>query len=271
MQMNRELQIGGIDVFVEGDGPETIVMIHGWPDTYRLWDAQVSALKSRYRCVRFTLPGFDRGKPRRAYSLVETMQLFKTIVEQVAAGRKVTLMLHDWGCFFGYAFYMQNPALVSRIIGIDIGDVISSEYPASLPLKAKLMIFGYQNWLALAWRVGGAIGDRMSRFMARALKCKSDPQTINSGMNYPYYIQWTRAYGSYKSAVPLSVDCPMLFIYATRKPFMFHSPTWLEHLGAKPGCRVQAMDTGHWVMVDRPQEFNQAVQAWLGELERLGQ
>ena len=270
MQMSQTLQIDGIDVYVEGDGPETIVMIHGWPDTYRLWDSQVSALKSRYRCVRFTLPGFDHTKPRRAWSLAETMQLFKAIVEQVAAGRKVTLMLHDWGCFFGYAFYMRNPALVSRIIGIDIGDVISSEYPASLSRKAKLMTVGYQNWLALAWRVGGAIGDGMTRFMARALKCKSDPQYINSGMNYPYYIQWTRAYGSYKSAVSLSVDCPMLFIYATKKPFMFHSPTWIEQLSAKPGCKVLAMNAGHWVMVDRAQEFNQAVQAWLGELERSG-
>ena len=39
-------------------------MVHGWPDTYRLWDGQVEALKDRYRCVRFTLPGFDAAQPR---------------------------------------------------------------------------------------------------------------------------------------------------------------------------------------------------------------
>ena len=44
-------------------------MIHGWPDTYRLWDAQVAFFKDRYRCVRFTLPGFDIDKPRRAFSV----------------------------------------------------------------------------------------------------------------------------------------------------------------------------------------------------------
>jgi pimeloyl-ACP methyl ester carboxylesterase len=41
------LQIGGVDVFVEGDGPESIVMIHGWPDTYRLWDEQVAFFRQR--------------------------------------------------------------------------------------------------------------------------------------------------------------------------------------------------------------------------------
>jgi pimeloyl-ACP methyl ester carboxylesterase len=43
--MSSTLQIDGIDVFVEGEGNETIAMIHGWPDTYRLWDTQVAFLQ----------------------------------------------------------------------------------------------------------------------------------------------------------------------------------------------------------------------------------
>jgi len=34
--MSPTVQIDGIDVFVDGEGSETIVMIHGRPDTYRL-------------------------------------------------------------------------------------------------------------------------------------------------------------------------------------------------------------------------------------------
>ena len=43
--MTPARQVDGIDVFVEGDGDESIVMIHGWPDTYRLWDAQAAFFK----------------------------------------------------------------------------------------------------------------------------------------------------------------------------------------------------------------------------------
>ena len=80
--MQQVIVVDDIDVYIEGgvEGSETIVMIHGWPDTYRLWDAQVEELKSRYRCVRFTLPGFDLGKPRRAYSLDATMRILLHIV-----------------------------------------------------------------------------------------------------------------------------------------------------------------------------------------------
>lgn len=60
------LQIDGIDIHIEGDGPGTMVMIHGWPDTWRLWDEQVAFFKPGMRCVRFTLPGFDLDGPRKA-------------------------------------------------------------------------------------------------------------------------------------------------------------------------------------------------------------
>jgi len=44
---------------------------------------------------------------------------------------------------------------------------------------------------------------------------------------------------------------------------MFHSPQWLALLTARPGCAVQAFDTGHWVMVEQPAAFNACVAAWL--------
>ena len=66
------VQVAGIDVHVEGDeSAPTIVMVHGWPDTYRLWDGQVEFLKPRYRCIRFTLPGFDERQPRRIHTVDE--------------------------------------------------------------------------------------------------------------------------------------------------------------------------------------------------------
>lgn len=253
------LQVAGTDIHVEGEGAEAIVMIHGWPDTYRLWDDQVAALKPHVRCIRFTLPGFDINQVRRAYSLDELVMFFRRVIETTCPGQKVTLMLHDWGCVFGYQFAMRHPELVSRIIGVDIGDSNSKQYLKSLSALSKLAIFIYQIWLALAWRIGGRLGD----WMMRALKCSSDPSCIASGMNYPYYIQWTGAHGSYRNTLAVSPTCPMLFIYGTRKPFLFHSTAWAEALTARPGNRVVALAARHWVMRDRPAEFNAAVLDWL--------
>ncbi|MEO8401599.1 MAG: alpha/beta hydrolase [Gammaproteobacteria bacterium] len=261
--MREQIQIDGIDVFIEGQGDETIVMIHGWPDTYRLWDAQVALLQTKYRCVRFTFPGFDIEKPRQLFTLPQVIQIFKHIIEQVSPNKKIILMVHDWACFFGYQFYMQNQTMVSKIIGVDGGDVYSTEHRSSLTARQKAVLYTYQLWLALAWCIGGRLGDKMTKLLIRLLSssCKSDPQYISACMNYPYYLRWFT--GSLNKAPPPIISCPMLFIYGTKKPFMFHSKPWADHLSKQKENQVIALDTTHWVMIDEPEKFNQAVNAWL--------
>lgn len=252
--------IEGIDVHVEGDGPETVVMMHGWPDTHRLWDAQVAALKGRHRCVRFTQPGFDPDKPARAPSLDELVRIYGAIIDHVSPGRPVTLLLHDWGCVFGLQYAMRHPQRVARIAAIDVGDTNSQAFARSLSAKAKLGIAGYQLWLALAWKLGGALGTTMTRKMARWLRCRSDPSVMTWQMNYPYWMAWT---GGLKDSRRIEPACPVLFMYGQRKLFMFHSPRWEERVRALPGGEVLGLPTGHWVMVQAPEAFNRALSDWL--------
>jgi pimeloyl-ACP methyl ester carboxylesterase len=152
---------------------------------------------------------------------------------------------------------------VDRIIGIDIGDSQSPEHVQSLSLAAKLMVAWYQGMLALAWKFGGVIGNLLTRFMLAVLKVPSPRQYISAAMNFPYYIAWTGAYGSYAHRTPFVPQCPMLYIYGIHKPFMFHSQQWAEALNTQSSCRVLAFATDHWPMLRQPQEFNQAVLQWL--------
>lgn len=270
--MYPALQVAGTDILVEGDGPNTLVMVHGWPDNHRVWDAQVDHFRASHRCVRFTLPGFDLQRPRRAAPLAELVALIRSVVDATSDGRPVTLMLHDWGCVFGYQFAMLHPSRVSRIVGVDIGDAGSPEHQRTMPLRAKAMVFGYQAWLALAWRLGGiggtggrwpALADRMTRRMAKALRAPAEPALIGAQMNYPYEIEWTGSHGSYRGRLPFDPACQMHYIFGQRKPFQFHSRAWADALAARPGSRVLPFDTGHWVMQQRPQAFNMAVADWL--------
>jgi len=261
-EVSGTVAVDGIDVHVEGEGAETIVMVHGWPDTYRLWDAQVAFLRERYRCVRFTLPGFDIAKARRACSIDEMAEFLRHVIEQVSPGRKVTLLLHDWGCMFGYQFYMRHPQLVSRIIGVDIGD--TKGLRRSLSWRGRFIILAYQWWLALAWIVGGRLGDRMTLWMARWWRIPSDHRFIGSCMAYPYYRTWFGGRQNYRAQMRrFSASCPMLFVYGRRKPVMFHAQVWIDELLARKDNRVVEFDTGHWIMLQQPERFNQVVGSWL--------
>lgn len=267
--------VHGLRVEIEGSGP-TVVMLHGWPDTLALWDDTVAALRDGYRCVRFCLPGFDLTQPPRPVSVDEMCSLIADVVDAVSPDEPVTLVVHDWGCFFGYEYAARNPQCVARVVGTDIGDTNSSAYLKQLTLKEKLLIAGYQLWLAVAWKLGPAfpaLADRMTRYMAYQIGCRSDPAEMGWQMNYPYAMQWFGAFGGLRGVARVSKvfgpQIPMLFLFGKRKPFMFHSAHWLAALGTTPGCRVLGFDAGHWLMRQKSAEYTAAIRHWLDE-SRVG-
>ena len=262
MQPSQTLSIDGVAIHLDGDGSEAIVMVHGWPDTHRLWDGQVAYLKERYRCIRFTLPGFDIAQPRRAVSLDQMSDFIRRVIEQLAPGKKAILLLHDWGCLFGYQFYARYPQLVSRIVGVDIGD--TKNLKKASPAREKLYIMAYQLWLSLAWRLGARTGDWMVLRMKRLMKSPSDERFMGSCMCYPYYYTWFGGDETYRKQFRrFEPSCPMLFVYAKRKPVKFHTEAWLEQLRSRKENGVVAFDTGHWIMLQQPERFNRTVGDWL--------
>jgi cis-3-alkyl-4-acyloxetan-2-one decarboxylase len=197
----------------------------------------------------------------------EMVALLLAVADRVSPGRPVTLLLHDWGCVFGYEFAARHPQRVARIVGVDVGDHNSNAFRRSMTLKSRWLIFGYQAWLALAWYIGGSLGTRMTRSTARAARWPADPARIGAQMNYPYAMQWMGTNGGFGGLAQVVPHCPMFYIYAARKPFQFHSPQWLQSLDANRPSRTIAFATGHWVMAQQPEAFNQCVAQWLEQTQ----
>lgn len=264
----EKITVQGTEVLIEGQGPQTVVCIHGWPDTHHLWDRTVSALKDAHRCVRFTLPGFESPPQGSSLSTNDLTARLLAIVNAVSPSAPVTLLLHDWGCVFGYELAARHPERVARIVAVDIGDARSPEFLKSLSAKQKLMLVFYQVWLAKCWVLGRFVNARFAnywtRMMARMMRCPAPPDSIHWTMNYPYAMTWLGLGGGLRSLADFKPHCPVLYLYGQRKPFMFHSQQWLDRLNATPGSKVQGLQAGHWVMLDKPQEFVAVVRKWLG-------
>ncbi len=267
--MPASLNVQELDVTIDGVGPP-VVMLHGWPDSPSLWDETVAALRDGYRCVRFALPGYDLRRPPHAHSVEAVCARIGAVVDAVSPDAPVTLLLHDWGCVFGYEYAARHPARVSRVVGVDIGDTTTGAYLASLTAAQKAMVAGYQLWLAFAWKLGPlapALADRMTRFMARKAGCRTPPSRIGWQMNYPYAMQWFGTCGGLRGLARvdalLGPRLPTLFVFGKRKRFMFHSANWLAQLATTPGCEVRGLDAGHWMMKQQPDAFAAAVRGWL--------
>ncbi len=262
---------GGVPVRIDGpaDAAETVLLLHGWPDTLQLWDATVAALVAAgHRCLRFTHPGFEPGSALQPTSLDRLVEIQAQVVQQHNGGRPVTLLIHDWGCVFGYQFAMTRPELVARVIAVDIGDAGSGAHRRGLTIAQLAMVAGYQLWLVAAWRLArlGLRGpaDAMTRAMARWARAPGAGRA-HAGMNYPYDISWTGSHGGYRHAIRPEPKCPTLYVWGERKPFLFHSRRWLQALQQRPGCRALGLPCGHWVMVQQAKAFQRAAIAFIAE------
>jgi cis-3-alkyl-4-acyloxetan-2-one decarboxylase len=100
---------------------ETLVFVQGWPDDASLWDDAVAALAAKYRCVRVTLPNFGGDRTARwGYTTDEIVDALGELLRTAGRGKPVTLVLHDWGCYWGHPAHHRCPELVSRVVGITI-------------------------------------------------------------------------------------------------------------------------------------------------------
>jgi pimeloyl-ACP methyl ester carboxylesterase len=257
--MEKTIEVQGTKVYINGEGKSVIVMIHGWPDTHEIWQKQVDFFKNDYTCVTFTLPGFDKNDTSK-YTLDDIVNRIKDIVDTVSPDSKAILIVHDWGCVFGYEYAMRYPERIEKMVAIDVGDAASPEFEKTLTLKAKLLVFSYQITLALGWL---AKSDFVHKTMAKGLQAKSNFDNIHAGMGFPYAMRWLGSNGGLKNTKQIKPTFPFFYTYALKKPFFFQTEKWMKELEKNPANKVQAFDCSHWVMVDKVDEFNDAVHNWL--------
>ncbi|WP_433193837.1 SDR family oxidoreductase [Nocardia sp. CA-107356] len=99
----RTVRSGEFDiaVFEHGDpSAETIVLVHGWPDTHHLWDAVVPLLAGRFHVVTYDTRGHGestRTRHAKDFRLDALASDFFAVADAVSPDRPVHVLAHDWG------------------------------------------------------------------------------------------------------------------------------------------------------------------------------
>jgi pimeloyl-ACP methyl ester carboxylesterase len=292
---------------VTADGPEdareTLFFIHGWPDNQGMWDDQVAYLVPRgYRCLRVTMPHFsgrERAKELGDDSFGfpdwdEAANLLAGAIRREAKG-PVTLVIHDWGCVWGFTTQLLHPELVKAIVAMDVGTP-TPLFSAQLSNVPKLILIGvvYQYWLASAHILGRAatavgfgqfLGDWMTQTFAgfakwnfgKSVDFGGESSSVTSDAGYPYYIThrnfFLEMFGLKSPIVPESLvpspkrdpDCPLLFFWGGNKPAKFHDWRWERELKRREDCEVVKIPAGHWLSTEQPAMVNEKMAEWLGK------
>jgi pimeloyl-ACP methyl ester carboxylesterase len=94
---------GGVPLAVFGGGDPakaTVLLVHGYPDTHRVWDAVCRDLAADFHVVRYDVRGAGRsGCPpgRAGYRLDQLADDLFAVADAVSPDRPVHVAGHDWG------------------------------------------------------------------------------------------------------------------------------------------------------------------------------
>ncbi|MCB0950483.1 MAG: SDR family oxidoreductase [Mycobacterium sp.] len=105
-------------VYEHGDpsGP-TVVLVHGHPDSHRVWDPIVALLADRFRVVRYDNRGVgDSTVPKRtsSYRVERFADDFGAVVDSLAGSAPVHVLAHDWGST-GVWEFLARPGAAGRV------------------------------------------------------------------------------------------------------------------------------------------------------------
>ncbi|MET0407490.1 MAG: alpha/beta hydrolase [Hyphomicrobium sp.] len=115
-------QIDGVGIFYREAGPRearTIVLLHGYPSSSRMYDTLIPLLASRYHIIAPDYPGFgqsDAPPPSRyAYTFDHLATTIRGLLEQLKIDR-YDLYLQDYGGPVGFRIMEAHPDRLRTLI-----------------------------------------------------------------------------------------------------------------------------------------------------------
>lgn len=116
------VESGGASLAVFEQGPAgaavpVVLLVHGYPDTHRVWDRVAAELSARFRVVRYDVRGAGASSAPTgllAYRLALLAADLRAVADAVSPDRPVHVVGHDWGSIQSWEA-VTEPGAAARI------------------------------------------------------------------------------------------------------------------------------------------------------------
>jgi pimeloyl-ACP methyl ester carboxylesterase len=101
--------------YVDAGAGETVLLMHGYPQSASCWRHQIPALAASHRVVAPDWPGFGRSEPPATAPTYDAeVERIGQFVERLGLDR-FNLIAHDYGGFVGLGYVLRHPERVLRL------------------------------------------------------------------------------------------------------------------------------------------------------------
>lgn len=270
---HRFVEANGVRFHVveAGAGP-LVLLLHGFPEFWYGWRAQIPALADRFRVVAPDLRGYNlSGKPRTGYDW-ETLASDVPALIRALGAERAHVVGHDWGGMVAWGAAMLHSEVVDRLA------IVNAPHPA-----AYLREIGRnpRQWLR-SWYIGLFQARGLAEWMLTRghglgvadllLSSTVEPECFWPD-HLPHYrrailrpgaARATLAYYRALVATPPArvrerlrpIQAPTILVWGLKDPALV--PELTEGLDSwVPDLRVELIpDASHWVQHERPPRVN---------------
>ncbi len=118
----HRVDVGGVGIFYREAGPKnapTIVLLHGYPSSSRMFDTLIPLLATRYHLIAPDYPGFGQSeapKPSQyRYTFDHLASTVNDLLEQLHIDQYI-LYLQDYGGPVGFRIMLKSPQRVRALV-----------------------------------------------------------------------------------------------------------------------------------------------------------
>jgi pimeloyl-ACP methyl ester carboxylesterase len=280
----RTMQVNGLSVnFAEAGSGPPVVLLHGFPDSWRLWQHQIDALADAgHRVIAPDLRGFGQTeRPDRVedYAMRHLVADFVGLVDALGLDR-VAVVGHDWGAALAWRIAASLQGRVSRLAVVSVGHPLAV-LAAGLPQR---QLSWYMLWFLFPgvaervlpendwafyrqWAWGGAErGDDPD--LDRQLADLSRPGALVAGLNYyranidpARFVQADLARTGRSG-----LGCPTMGVWSSADVALGEiQMTGSADYVAGPWRYERIDGVGHWVPVHAPERLSALLVDFLGD------
>lgn len=248
--------VDGLNVHytVTGTQSKTVILVHGYTCDETTWTEQVPALARQYRVVTLDLPG--HGKSDSPKDGKFSMDLFARAIESVRAevkAERIVAVGHSMGTPVVMRYAHLYPAHVSALVFVD----------GLMPMPPAQAAASANMGAAMGGPNGRTAREAMiRRFFVAGTTQDVQTKVLNMMLGAPEAtavgaMNATREPGGQTTDIP---PVSVLGIYAGPSGIASENAV---HAAFPAVQYVSIPETGHFLMMEKPQEFNRILLAFL--------
>ena len=258
------VEVGGVGIEYEVAGTgRPVLLLHGFPDSGRLWRNQVPALAGAgFQVIVPDLRGYGRSGqpgPVAAYSLPVLAGDVLAILAELEIGR-AHVVGHDWGAALAWGLASLAPGNVNHLVALSVGNPVTFLRTLEQRQKSWYMLLFQFPGIAERWLTG----DDWANFRSWAGHPDTDQviAELEANGSLTPGLNWYRANmppGSWVGPPPQlpPVQAPTMGVWSTGDIALSEVQMTDSAANVAGPWRYERLDgPGHWMQLEAPEQVN---------------